>query len=73
MPNHLFVPKIQLDKTKASWTLRQRINHVLQFKRDVLDNKIITDSFTVKKEVSLNFSGTIQLAKNLVNNINTNF
>ena len=73
MPNHLFVPKIQLDKTKASWTLRLRINHVLQFKRDVLDNKIITDSFTVKKEVSLNFSGTIQLAKNLVNVINTNF
>ena len=60
-------PTIRLDKAKANFTVRQLTNHLLQLKIDVVDNRNITDCCIGRKEVNLNFSVTIQLARNLVN------
>ena len=42
-------------------------NNLLQVKRDVVDNRNIGDRFIVRRGLYLNFSGTIQLAKNFAN------
>ena len=58
---------IRSDKVKANLTLRQLINHFLQLKIDVIDNRNITDRCIGKKGLNMNFCGTIQLAENFVN------
>ena len=57
-------PTIRPDKAKANLTVRQLINHLLQLKIDVVDNRNITDRCIGRKGLHLNISGTIQLAKN---------
>ena len=57
-------PTIHSDKSKANWTVRQLPNHLLQLKIDVVDNRNIIERCFDRKGFHLNFSGTIQLAKN---------
>ena len=60
-------PTIRSDKAKANLTVRKLTNYLLQLKIDVVDNRNITDRCIGRKGPHLNFSGTIQLAKNFVN------
>ena len=60
-------PTIRSDKAKANLMVRQLTNHLLQLKIDVVDNRKITDRCIGRKGLELNFSGTIQLAKNFLN------
>ena len=55
------------DKAKANLTVRQLANHLLQLKIDVVENRNITDRCIGRKELHLDISGTIQLAKNFLN------
>ena len=47
--------------------VRQLTNYLLQLKIDVVDNRNITDRCIGRKGLHLNFSETVQLAKNFVN------
>ena len=60
-------PTIRQDKTKANLTVTQLTNHLLKLKTDVVDNRNTADYCIGRKELHLNFSGTIQLAKNFLN------
>ena len=48
-------------------TVRQLTNHFLQLETDLVNNRNITDRCIGRNGHHLNFSGTIQLAKNFVN------
>ena len=52
-------PTIRSNKVKANLTVRQMINHLLQHKIDVVNNRNII--ITGRKGLHLNISGTIQL------------
>ena len=60
-------PTIRLDKAKANSTVRQLTNHLLQLEIYVVDNRNIIDCCTGRKDLHLNISGTIQLAKGFLN------
>ena len=59
--------KIRWDKVKANLTVRQLINDLLQLKTDVVDNRNISDCYTGRKGLHLNFSRAIQLDRNFAN------
>ena len=58
---------IRSAKAKTNLAVRQLTNHLLQLKIDEVDNINITDRCIGRKWLHLNFSGTIQLAKDFVN------
>ena len=58
---------MRLNKVKAKLTVRQLTNHLLQLKIDVVDKRNIADHCIGRKELDLNFSGTIELAENFMN------
>ena len=60
-------PTIRSDKAKSNLTVRQLTKHLLQLKIEVVDDRNIRDRCIGRKGLHLNFSGTIQFAKNFVN------
>ena len=60
-------PTIRSDKAKANSRVRQLTNHLLQLEIYVVNNRNIIDRCTGRKDLRLNISGTIQLAKSFLN------
>ena len=60
-------PTVTSDDGEARLTINQLTNNLRQLNTDIVDNTDITSRHIGIKELHLNFSVTIQLAKNLAN------
>ena len=62
-------PTLRSDNGKAALTIRQLINHPINLKIDILDNRNITGKHLSKRGLHLNQSGSNLLTKNIISKL----
>ena len=62
-------PTLRSDNGKATLTVNQLTNHLLQLNIDIIDNRNITSKYLSRKGLHLNESGSRRLAINFLERI----